>query len=133
MPTQIQNPEMIIAAPRETRVKITVTSLVIRPSSRHLHGGRERPITSLWWSGVAAGLSISFLFSPRPYCRHDAPWRSLISNFGYSAGYLMAVLSRQQLFTESTITAVLPVMDDLSVANCWRISRTWGLSLQPIW
>ena len=93
----------------------------------------ERPITSLWWSGVAAGLSISFsLLAQAILQTHlpDAPWRPLISSFGYSAGFLMAILSRQQLFTESTITAVLPVMDDLSVANCWRISRTWGIVLE---
>ncbi len=92
----------------------------------------ERPITSLWWSGVAAGLSISFSLLAQAILQthlSDAPWRPLISSFGYSAGFLMAVLSRQQLFTESTITAVLPVMDDLSVASCWRISRTWGIVL----
>ena len=92
----------------------------------------ERPITSLWWSGVAAGLSISFSLLAQAILKThlpDVPWRSLVSSFGYSAGFLMAVLSRQQLFTESTITAVLPVMDDLSVTNCWRISRTWGIVL----
>src|SRR6201996_6083506 len=92
----------------------------------------ERPNTSLWWSGVAAGLSISFsLLAQAILQTHlpDAPWRPLVSNFGYSAGFLMAVLSRQQLFTESTITAVLPVLDDLSAVNCWRISRTWGIVL----
>jgi formate/nitrite transporter FocA (FNT family) len=92
----------------------------------------ERPITSLWWSGVAAGLSISFSLLAQAILQihlPDAPWRSLVSSFGYSAGFVMAVLSRQQLFTESTITAVLPVMDDLTIDNCWRISRTWGIVL----
>ena len=41
----------------------------------------------------------------------------------------MAILSRQQLFTESTITAVLPVMNDFTVGNCWRLSRMWGVVL----
>jgi hypothetical protein len=27
-----------------------------------------RPFTSLWWSGVAAGLSISFSLLRRPFC-----------------------------------------------------------------
>src|ERR1700761_5982827 len=46
----------------------------------------ERPITSLWWSGLAAGLSISFsLLAQAILQTHlpDAPWRSLVSSFGY--------------------------------------------------
>jgi len=72
----------------------------------------ERPLTSLWWSGLAAGLSISFsLLSQAIMTAHlsEASWQSLVVSFGYCIGFIMAVLSRQQLFTESTITAVLPV------------------------
>jgi formate/nitrite transporter FocA (FNT family) len=92
----------------------------------------ERPITSLWWSGVAGGLSIAFsLLAQAILQTHlpDAPWGALVSSLGYSSGFVMAVLARQQLFTESTITAVLPVMDDLTVDNCWRLSRMWGVVL----
>ena len=92
----------------------------------------ERPITSLWWSGVAGGLSISFSLLAQAILQShlpDAPWRPLVSSFGYSAGFIMAILSRQQLFTESTITAVLPVIDNFSVDNSWRISRMWGVVL----
>jgi formate/nitrite transporter FocA (FNT family) len=90
----------------------------------------ERPVTSLWWSGVAGGLSISFsLLAQSILQTHlpDAPWRSLFSSLGYSAGFVMAVLSRQQLFTESTITAVLPVMNEFTAGNCGRLSRMWGV------
>jgi formate/nitrite transporter FocA (FNT family) len=92
----------------------------------------ERPITSLWWSGVAGGLSISFsLLAQAILQTHlpDAPWRPLVADFGYAAGFIMAILSRQQLFTESTITAVLPIMDDFTTANFWRLSRMWGVVL----
>src|SRR5690348_7492421 len=78
----------------------------------------ERPATSLWWSGVAAGLSISFSLLAQSILElylPDAPWRSLISSFGYAVGFLMVVLGRQQLFTENTITAVLPVMADFTI------------------
>ena len=97
--------------------------------------GREemdRPITSLWWSGVAAGLSISFsLLAEAILQSHlpDAPWRPLISSFGYCVGFLMVVLGNQQLFTESTITVVLPVFKDLTWENIWRMSRLWVIVL----
>src|SRR5512142_353212 len=60
-----------------------------------------RPVNSLWWSGVAAGLSISFsLLAQAILTTHlpDAPWRELVTSFGYSVGFVMVVLSRQQLF-----------------------------------
>ncbi len=92
----------------------------------------ERPATSLWWSGVAAGLSISFSLLAQAILETrlpDASWRPLVAGFGYSVGFLMVVLGRQQLFTESTITVVLPVLKDLSLANIWRMGRLWGIVL----
>jgi formate/nitrite transporter FocA (FNT family) len=92
----------------------------------------DRPITSLWWSGVAAGLSISFsLLAQGILQAHlpDAPWKVLIVSLGYSVGFLMVVLSRQQLFTESTVTAVLPVIAELTRANLWRLFRLWSVVL----
>ena len=91
-----------------------------------------RPVTSLWWSGVAAGLSISFsLFGQAVLQMHlpDAPWRPLITSFGYAAGFVMVVLSRQQLFTENTITVVLPVMACFTLRNLGRLARMWGIVL----
>ena len=92
----------------------------------------ERPATSLWWSGIAAGLSISFsLLAEAILATHlpDAPWRPLIASLGYSVGFLMVVLGRQQLFTESTITVVLPVLDTITAAKVTRVARLWGIVL----
>ena len=92
----------------------------------------SRPITSLWWSGLAAGLSISFSFLAQAILRAHLPdsnWAVLITSLGYSVGFLMVVLSRQQLFTESTVTAVLPVMANTTLASLWRLFRLWGVVL----
>ena len=92
----------------------------------------KRPSASLWWSGVAAGLSISFSLLTQALLQQalpDAPWRPLVTSFGYSIGFLMCVLSRQQLFTESTITAVLPVAANLSLGNFFRMGRMWAIVL----
>lgn len=90
----------------------------------------ERPIVSLWWSGLAAGLAISMsvvakglLYEYLP----DAPWRPLVSNFGYCAGFLIVVLGRLQLFTENTITAVLPLLSDPSRRSFFLTGRLWGV------
>lgn len=92
----------------------------------------ERPLTSLWWSGVAAGLSISFSLLAQAILHTylpDAPWRILIAGFGYSVGFLIVVLGRQQLFTESTITVVLPVLKNPTLLNVWRMARLWAIVL----
>ena len=65
-----------------------------------------RPIVSLWWSGLAAGLSISFSLLAQAILQSrlpDVSWRPLVADLGYSVGFVMVVLSRQQLFTESTV------------------------------
>jgi formate/nitrite transporter FocA (FNT family) len=59
----------------------------------------------------------------------DAIWRPLVSGFGYCVGFLMVVLARQQLFTENTITVVLPIVASLTMANLGRMGRMWGIVL----
>ena len=88
----------------------------------------SRPVNSLWWSGVAGGLSISFSLLAQAILRQhlpDAPWQPLVTSFGYSIGFVMVVLSRQQLFTENTVTIVLPVMADFTGKNLRILVRTW--------
>lgn len=91
-----------------------------------------RPMVSLWWSGLAAGLSISFsLLAQAILQTHLEPsnWRHLVTSLGYAVGFLMVVLSRQQLFTENTITVVLPVMAEWSLQNLGRAARLWLIVL----
>ncbi len=90
----------------------------------------ERPIISLWWSGVAAGLSISFSLLAEAVLWLRLPavsWRPLVSGFGYSVGFLIVVLARQQLFTENTVTVVLPVVAQFTADNLRRLARMWSV------
>jgi formate/nitrite transporter FocA (FNT family) len=92
----------------------------------------DRPATSLWWSGIAAGLSLSFSLIVQGVLQTrlpDTPWRPLVTSLGYTIGFLIAVMARHQLFTENTITAVLPVTARLSLHNLARMGRLWGLVL----
>jgi formate-nitrite transporter family protein len=98
------------------------------------HGEQEmlRPATSLWWSGLAAGLSISFSLLAQAILQMglpEQPWRPLITSFGYSVGFIMVVLARQQLFTENTITVVLPVMAEFTPRNIALLARMWVIVL----
>src|SRR4051812_35478151 len=60
----------------------------------------ERTSSALFWSGVAAGLAMGFsMFAQAFMISHlpDSDWRPLVSALGYSTGYLMVILGRQQL------------------------------------
>lgn len=99
-----------------------------------LHGEDEmsRPAVSLWWSGVAAGLSISFSLLAQGVLQvhlPQAPWATLVRDLGYPIGFVMVVLARQQLFTENTITMVLPVMARPSLAALGTLCRVWAIIL----
>lgn len=59
-----------------------------------------------------------------------APWRPLVESLGYTTGFLIVVLGRQQLFTENTVTAVLPLLDDPGKgATFLRVLKMWSVVL----
>lgn len=106
------------------------TTLIYQVVRKRGEDEMQRPAVSLWWSGVAAGLSISFSLLAQALLKlqlPDAPWRDLVTSLGYAVGFLMVVLGRQQLFTETTITAVLPVMAELNLGNLARMARMWAI------
>jgi formate/nitrite transporter FocA (FNT family) len=92
----------------------------------------ERSFSGLAWSGVAAGLSISFSFVVQAVLQArlpDTPWRPLVAGFGYSVGFLIVILGRQQLFTETTLTAVIPALTRRSWRTVLMTLRVWAIVL----
>ena len=59
----------------------------------------------------------------------DAPWRHLVTSFGYTIGFVIIVMGRQQLFTESTLSAVLPVLTRRDCSTAAATVRLWGAVL----
>ncbi|MBS1819222.1 MAG: formate/nitrite transporter family protein [Acidobacteria bacterium] len=96
----------------------------------HLEGEDElkRGTSALAWSGLAAGLSMGFSFVVEALLHHalpDTPWRPLVAKFGYSAGFLIVILGRQQLFTENTLTVILPLLRRRDGQTLWSVGRLW--------
>jgi formate-nitrite transporter family protein len=92
----------------------------------------ERSFSGLAWSGVAAGLSIGFSFLTQAVLQAHLPdtsWRPLVSGFGYSVGFLIVILGRQQLFTETTLTAVIPALTRRDLATLLLTLRVWAIVL----
>ncbi|HET7268452.1 MAG TPA: formate/nitrite transporter family protein [Oleiagrimonas sp.] len=87
---------------------------------------------ALAWSSVAAGLSMGFsMLIPALLAVHlvGVPGGFLISELGYTVGFLIVVSARQQLFTENTLTAVLPLMTNPHWRELWRLLRLWTIVL----
>ncbi len=92
----------------------------------------SRPVTSLFWSGIAAGLALSLSVYCSAFLHHalaESPLRSLLVGFGYSVGFVIVILGRLQLFTENTLTVVLPVLRDFSRFRLQRATRLWAVVL----
>lgn len=90
------------------------------------HGG------ALFLSAFAAGLSIALsVIVPGVLKSHlpETEWTKVITSMGYAVGFLVVVLGRQQLFTENTVTPVLPLLHDRSVKTMWRVLRLWAIVL----
>jgi formate/nitrite transporter FocA (FNT family) len=90
----------------------------------------ERPLSSLTWSGIAAGLSMSFSMIAQAFIAFylpDGEWNPLVTNFGYSIGFLIVILGRQQLFTENTLTPVLQLLGRRELSILFKLLRLWGI------
>jgi formate/nitrite transporter FocA (FNT family) len=92
----------------------------------------ERSLAALWWSALAAGLTMGLSLMGMGLLNSRLPEGEgfkVIASFGYCAGFLAVILARQQLFTENTLTAVLPIMSKPTLANFGRLLRLWTVVL----
>ncbi|MFA7536274.1 MAG: formate/nitrite transporter family protein [Desulfuromonadales bacterium] len=117
----------------EVRRRTAPRAAIVHEAIRH-EGELEfqRSHSALAWSGFAAGLSMGFSLVAEGLLQHhlpDAPWRPLVSKFGYSIGFLIVILGRQQLFTENTLTPILPLLQTPRVGILLQVLRLWLIVL----
>jgi formate/nitrite transporter FocA (FNT family) len=122
-------PELTAAEEEEVKERAIPRAAVVYETVRE-EGEFEmsRSVSALAWSGLAAGLSMGFSLVAEGLLRNHLPdteWRTLIYKFGYSAGFLIVILGRQQLFTENTLTVILPLLlrRDAKTLKC--VLRLW--------
>lgn len=92
----------------------------------------ERDAMALLWSAIAAGLSMGASLLAKGIFHvqlDDVPGRFLLENLGYTFGFIIVIMARQQLFTENTLTAVLPIMHKPTPGNIGLLMRLWGIVL----
>lgn len=92
----------------------------------------ERANIALALSGLAAGLSMGFSFITEGLLSHAlpaGPARNALAPLGYTVGFIIVVLGRQQLFTENTLTPVLPLLHNRDRATLNKLLRLWAVVL----
>ena len=116
-------------ADEEESLNASITYEVIR---REGEKELERSPQALAWSGLAAGLSMGFILVAEGLLRShlpDAPWRPLVAKLGYSVGFLIVILGSQQLYTENTLTPIVPLLARKSGEMLGRVLRLWAIVL----
>src|SRR3954451_4310167 len=87
----------------------------------------------LAWSGLAAGFSMGFSLAGEGLLKAYLPdtlWTPLVTKFGYALGFLIVILGRQQLFTEQTLTAMLPLFSKgRPEGTIGNVTRLWTVVL----
>ncbi len=96
------------------------------------HGIEElnRPAKALIFSGITAGVIISFSFVFKAIFKAylpDSEWAFLVENIGYTVGFIIVILGHMQLFTENTITTVVPLFSPFTCKKLYKLLRLWGI------
>ncbi|MEO6953094.1 MAG: formate/nitrite transporter family protein [Polyangia bacterium] len=113
----------------EESLNAATTHEVIRRQGRK---ELERTAAALAWSGIAAGLSMGLSLVAQAVisaAMPDSPHRAIVTSFGYSAGFLAVILGSQQLFTENTLTPIVPFMTERTPAMFGKVLKLWGVVL----
>lgn len=131
----VEEPALELSAreQEEAQQRSTARAHVVHEAIR-LEGEEElkRSSSALAWSGLAAGLSMGFSLIAEGMIRSrlpDAPWRPLVAKFGYSFGFVLVILGRQQLFTENTLTPILPLLHRRDLKTLGHVLRLWTVVL----
>ena len=126
-------PELTEDQQREAEERTSVSAVVVHETVRY-DGEEElkRPASALAWSGLAAGMSMGFSLVAQALLQARLPntsWRPLVVRFGYSLGFLIVIIGRQQLFTENTLTAIIPLLARRNFETFVRVLRLWMIVL----
>jgi formate-nitrite transporter family protein len=129
----LATPELTERQKEEAEDRTSVSALVVHEAIRH-DGEEElrRPASALAWSALAAGMSMGFSFVGQALLYAylpDTQWRRLLVTLGYPIGFLIVIVGRQQLFTENTLTAIIPLLTRRSWTAVLEVARLWTVVL----
>jgi len=119
---------------RQEVIQRTAPPAIVIHEAMREQGERElrRPASAPAWSGLAAGLSMGFSLVAQGLLQAYLPAasrRPLLTNLGYSVGFFIVILGRQQLFTENMLTVILPLLARRDIPSLLCVLRLWLIVL----
>jgi formate/nitrite transporter FocA (FNT family) len=131
--SEVIAPELTERQQQEAEDRTSVSALVVHEAIRY-DGEEElmRPVSALAWSGLAAGMSMGFSLVAMALFKAylpDQPWAKLVISAGYPLGFLIVIIGRQQLFTENTLTAIIPLLARRNFSTLLLVARLWTVVL----
>lgn len=87
----------------------------------------NRPASALFWSSLAAGLTIGFSFLASTFLTtFVSPKFELFAGaVGYPLGFMFVVLARNQLFTENTLEPIIPLLHAPGLRKLKSLASLW--------
>ena len=98
------------AAPESRRL---TAHEIFESATENARSELKRPLLGLAFSGLAGGITLGLTGIAVASIRAtlgDGGWQDLAAYLIYPIGFIAVIIGRQQLFTESTLTAVLPLL-----------------------
>lgn len=91
----------------------------------------ERATASLLISSFASGLAIGFSFLGGAYASSlvSPAYAAAAAAAAYPLGFMFVIMARSELFTENTLTPVLPLLHRRDAVTLVKMLRVWGLLL----
>jgi formate/nitrite transporter FocA (FNT family) len=131
--SESRKPDLSETEHRDVEERAAVRAHVVHEAIRR-EGEDElrRSSGALAWSGLAAGLSMGFSLVAEGLLRAHLPeagWRPLVSKLGYTIGFVLVILARQQLFTENTLTGIIPLLVRRNASTLRNVARLWLIVL----
>lgn len=86
---------------------------------------------ALFWSAIAAGLTIGFSFFAGAYLSTlvPEPFKGAAVAVGYPLGFIFVVLARGQLFTENTLEPIIPLLNAPTWKTFYAMLSLWAVVL----
>lgn len=126
-------------APAAERPGVAGPEIGTRLSAKEIHENvfetaveeLRRPVVSLFWSAIAAGLVIGWSFVAGGFLASVAPTtaKHALAAAAYPLGFILVIIGRNQLFTENTLEPVIPVLEHRTLGTLRAMFRLWGLVL----
>jgi formate/nitrite transporter FocA (FNT family) len=134
MATDTEKPDLKPEQESEAEHRTSVSAKVIHEAIRRDgEDEMDRGPSALAWSAFAAGIAMGTSFLAESLLKHylppDAQWAPIVAKLGYAIGFVLVILGKQQLFTENTLTPIIPLMHEKTLEKFGKVAMLWTFVL----